>query len=562
MLASIVETSLRGIDASILTDVFLFVLIAVFVLSFHYKRKHQHQLFTAYTPTLLTSLGILGTFAGIISGLLGFDTNDIDSSIGLLLGGLKTAFISSLAGMLLSIVYKGVVTVGWFIPKAEEAIDDDDVSNVDFYKLLTAQVDGIDQLRKAIAGDDDSSLVNVMKLQRAEANDYYRASDNHFKALDSSLIGLSETAKSQQEEFIRFQEHLWRQMQDFADMLSKSATEQVIEALKQVITDFNNNLIEQFGDNFKALNEAVVKLVDWQENYKTQLADMSDKYALGVKAISETEISVAHISEEAKAIPAAMTELKQVVEVNQHQINELGRHLEAFKDVRDKAVEAVPEIRSQIDQAIEGAQAANETLAKGMQDSANQMTKTLADGSDDFKNSVSQTNAALIESAQTTANSSEQIKSQFSDALKDINNHMRNLLDELQQGGKTLNDSFKQAGDGLLKDTQSWSTEFSSNLSIITKKLESTITEQANNHAHQADKVLSGLERTIESALANTGESVKKQVDMIDDVAKQEIEKVMNSMGSALSSIAHQFVNDYSRLVEQMNHVVKQRIKV
>ena len=53
-------------------------------------------------------------------------------------------------------------------------------------------------------------------------------------------------------------------------MMSKLATEQVIAALKTVIQDFNNNLTEQFGENFKQLNTAVLELVTWQENYKQQ----------------------------------------------------------------------------------------------------------------------------------------------------------------------------------------------------------------------------------------------------------------------------------------------------
>lgn len=61
-------------------------------------------------------------------------------------------------------------------------------------------------------------------------------------------------------------------------MLSKSATEQVINALKEVISDFNDNLLEQFGDNFKQLNVAVLELVKWQENYRQQLEQMMVQY--------------------------------------------------------------------------------------------------------------------------------------------------------------------------------------------------------------------------------------------------------------------------------------------
>ena len=53
----------------------------------------------------------------------------------------------------------------------------------------------------------------------------------------------------------------------------------------------------------------------------------------------------------AQSIPVAMDTLTKVMDVNQHQIDELARHPEAFEQIRDKAVEAVPEIREQVDMA-------------------------------------------------------------------------------------------------------------------------------------------------------------------------------------------------------------------
>jgi len=39
----------------------------------------------------------------------------------------------------------------------------------------------------------------------------------------------------------------------------------------------------------------------------------------------------------------------------------------------------------------------------------------------------------------------------------------------------------------------------------------------------------------------------------------EEVEKVMQSMGSALVSISGKFTDDYSRLVRQMSDIVKQQ---
>ncbi len=558
MISKYIEEAIKQFGADQITEIFLYVLLIVFITSLWWKRNGQHGVFTNYTPTLLTSLGILGTFIGIISGLLGFNTNDIDGSIGLLLSGLKTAFITSLVGMLLSIVFKALVSSGFLKKEIAEAVSEDEIGIADIYHVMKQQAEGIEQLKKAISENDESSLVGQTKLLRSDMSDNHKTINEHMTLVAQAATGLHELSAKQQVNFKEFEDRLWIKLQDFADMLSKSATEQVIEALKQVIVDFNNNLIEQFGDNFKQLNEAVYRLLEWQENYKGQLDDMSQKYQLGVQAISQTEASVAHISEEARVIPAAMADLKVVMEINQHQINELDRHLEAFKDIRDKAVDAVPEIRAQIDSAIEGARAANDVLANGMKESADRMGEALIEGADQFKDNVTRSSAALIEASQTTANSSEQIRDQFATTIADINNNMRNLIAELQEGGKELNASYKEASQVLVAESKEASDAFSQGIERMRSNLEQSIQDHANEHRKQADRIFAGLESSIQDALSNTAESVQKQVDMIDKTAGEEIQKVMGSMGSALTSISGQFTKDYKQLVAQMRDIVNQ----
>ena len=65
----------------------------------------------AITPTSLTTLGLLGTFMGILIGLAGFDVNDIDGSVPKLLDGMKIAFGTSVAGIISAIAFKLVAAV-------------------------------------------------------------------------------------------------------------------------------------------------------------------------------------------------------------------------------------------------------------------------------------------------------------------------------------------------------------------------------------------------------------------------------------------------------------------
>jgi len=524
MLSSPLEFLLKTAGAPFLTDFFITILLIIFVCSIVWKTLNKHHAFTAYTPTLLTSMGILGTFAGIISGLLEFDPNNIDGSITVLLAGLKVAFITSLVGMALSIIYKGLASSGILSLKKHETIDHDEIDIGDLYRVMKDQANGILALKKAISENDESSLVGQVKLMRADMADHNRAQAGQLEACKNELTEIGLAVKKQDKVFQEFANTLWIQLQDFADMLSKSATEQVIEALRSVIADFNKNLIDQFGDNFQELNEAVEKLVTWQDNYKHQLADMKTQYDHSVEAIVKTEHSVAHISKEAKNIPATMEQLKHVMEVNQHQLAELARHLDAFKDIRDRAVEAVPEIRNQINETLDGVKHAADTLSTGMSDSMDKVKNVIISSAEDFENNVSKTNAALIESSNTLSNSSEGIREQMDAMLTDVNNHMRNMVEELADGSKQITEDFKASGTQLLTE---------------------------NN------KILDGLDAAIERTLSDTGEVVLKQIRMLDDSMGQEIEQALNQMGQALSRITGQFTTDYQKLTNEMQQIVQ-----
>lgn len=69
----------------------------------------DHRGFIEMIPSLISTLGVLGTFAGITLGLLFFDTGNLTQSIPLLLDGLKTAFFTSLAGMIGSLLLSSKV---------------------------------------------------------------------------------------------------------------------------------------------------------------------------------------------------------------------------------------------------------------------------------------------------------------------------------------------------------------------------------------------------------------------------------------------------------------------
>ncbi len=547
MLSSFIENALLYLGSQALTDIFLVVMFIALILSLRLKKTNRGHQFTQYTPTLLTTLGILGTFAGIVSGLLGFDVSNIDGSIGNLLSGLKTAFITSLVGMFLSIFYKLLLASGRFTSQHNGEIDEDEIGIAELYGVMNNQAEGIQKLQLAIGGDGDSSLVSQLKLIRSDIGDHHKATFNILESTVNGLTQLKELAQLQKDAFSQFQDRLWHNLQDFADMLSKSATEQVINALKEVISDFNDNLLEQFGDNFKQLNVAVLELVKWQENYRQQLEQMMVQYQLGVQAITQTEMAVSHISEESRVIPASMQELKVVMEVSQHQLQELQRHLEAFKDIRDRAVDAVPEIRMQIDETVNGMKAAAQTMNEGLkqatdtvtvgiQESASSLQKSIVHSGEELVANSERVNASLQGSSDVIAKNSEETRQMFEDGLRETNAILRVLVADLQEDSSKLTQSYKTASQSLVTETDAMRSRVEQGLDTMRKQFGEQLHQMVETQMQENARVLKGMSQHADRALQDTGEAVQKQVKMLDDALARELNQVLSELGRALNN--------------------------
>lgn len=586
---NILENLLRSLNSDMVNTVFLLSMLAVFAFGLRFAKKGTQVEFVNYVPTLLTTTGIFGTFLGIVMGLLDFNQNDIEASIPPLLEGLKTAFITSLAGILFSLVFKTLSTFSFLKPKlVEESITHATPEAI--LGAMQAQIIEIIALKEAMTGNEESTLFGQLKILRGDINDNAKLSLNSYIT----------QAEKNQHNFEAFSEKLWLKLQDFADTLSKSATEQVIEALKQVIVDFNNKVTEQFGENFKHFNEAVHKLVEWQENYKQQLDQMQQQYARGVESITATEASVAHISEQSKIIPESMSDLKNVMEVNQHQLAELERHLEAFQIMRDKAVEAVPQIQQQVQATVNDISAAvitasehykqllsesdeyikahvntsNALLEKfatetergithvgeRLKESSERISKDVEVAANEFTDNTSRTNEALQTSSDYLQAQTDIIKQHLQDAVSDLNSVMRDMIEKMVIDAKDMTSTMKEANQNLVADTVQVRNTVIQSAEKLQLRLNEVIDEAATQQINQAKRTFDAMEAQVKQQVGFTAEAVDSQLKLIDSAMQQEINRVMNEMGQALAQVSGKFVEDYIRLTQAMNEVVSKRV--
>lgn len=557
MFSSVIEDYLRSMKPEMVTDVFIILMFLSFLLAVIWSKKDVNHAFVNYAPSLLTSLGILGTFLGIVLGLLEFNTTNVESSIVKLLDGLKVAFITSVIGILGSITLKFLINANIITPKITENSKIQDIDISDLYNIMNMQNENLIKLQNVLSDNQESSIIGQMKLMRSDITDNNKKNNEQILILSQHLNTIVELGNYQKESFNGFQFNLWNKLQDFADMLSKSATEQVIEALNSVIKDFNEKLTEQFGENFKQLNNAVIKLVDWQENYKNQLEQMKNQFDLSVDSMSGMEKSIEQISTHSKSIPESMSNLEVVINTNQTQVEELNRHLEVFKDMRDKAVDAVPAIKEQVEKTLEGFSNASNEIMTSIASSTDKISVTLVQNAENFADNVSKTNGALVDSSDTLRSSSSQIREQLDATILDLNKHVRIMIEDLSNNSKEISTNFKAVGESLEEELTKTNNKFNSMLDESTSKLQFSIENLSNEQLKQTKKVLDGLDSTIKDILTDTGASVSNQVKLMDEIAAKEIENVMNAMGTALARISNQFTNDYQKLVTEMKKVIE-----
>ena len=312
-------TALATVD-----NIIAFTVITAFAVFFHIRWTRQA---ISIGPALLTTLGIFFCFLGIALGLLDFNPADIKNSVPQLLNGIRTAFWASVCGIFWALTIKARHALRGAPPISETQVSGANVSDL---------MEQLVRLNRSIAGDDDSTLINQVKLSRSDTNE-------RLSRLQTSF-------------------------DNFVKITAEANSKALIDALQKIVSDFNNTLREQFGENFKQLNAAVEKLVVWQDQYKQQLNDL-------IAAETTTRDSMKIASESFKTIVTAAdqfsktaTDLQQLLTAMDQQKQTLTTQLtlltNVVKDVTGKLPLIEPEITKLVGQVTTGVDAAQKQLTE------------------------------------------------------------------------------------------------------------------------------------------------------------------------------------------------------
>lgn len=190
-----------------LTWIWLSAIVVVFlgciVFVIYFKRNDKliaNRRIVEYFPTFVSTLGVLGTFYGITKGLLAFDTADLDKSIPGLLDGLKTAFFTSLAGMVGSMILSafisrtqdkkdgGVSDINQAAGTICQAVQQMSVLNKTTIEKLAQEMEGQEKDRKAFYRTMGDIMDKVKQSQSAIAET--------LTSINSSQVGIANAMDS------------------------------------------------------------------------------------------------------------------------------------------------------------------------------------------------------------------------------------------------------------------------------------------------------------------------------------------------------------------------------
>lgn len=391
----------------------LIAIILVLTVYFQYFRYSSRTAEAA--PTILTSIGIFGTFLGVALGLTDFDTDHLQESVPQLLSGLKTAFWSSIAGLLgaLTIKFRAVMDA----TKGEE------------HHQRTASIDDLHNALKSIQTslvEKDQNLIQEVMLLRTEQK---RQSDDLIGAMD------------------RYQ-----------TKMVEANTQALIDALGVVMRDFNTKIDEQYGDNFKRLNESVGKMLQWQQEYKQQLVELADNQQTIGRSMQDASTAFENMVSHAESFNGISESLGSMLQGLNTQRDVLDKHLSGLARLVSEAGQGLPQLEERITYLTTGLGEALEQYNSRMESMLSATTS-----------SMDETTKQLTHTLQTSYSEAfSQLDNKIIQTLTQTDKQIAKLDAALEQ---ELNKSLKTMGEQLA----ALSEKFVQDYSPLTEKLQNLV---------------------------------------------------------------------------------------
>lgn len=399
------------------------------------KKKNDklldHRGFVEMIPSLISTLGVLGTFAGITMGLYYFDTNNLTTSIPLLLSGLKTAFFTSLAGMIGSLILSGQVNrlidektggvsdseeAAGIVVKALQSLQSQTEKQAQsqtlFYNAVQQLIQKIDQSMDKLSSNTDTMTLalNAMGLEVSAIKGNQASMEGKAESILLSVGNIEETEKNLLSKTSEQAGHV-------GEMLDH--TEALVSGQDEI-----SKHVSKFGDR---LHGEIVEIEDKMNETNKLLTEKFDEFSELLKK-SNTEALVEVMKKVTEEFQKQMSDLiNKLVQENFDQLNKSVERLNTWQ-VENK--EMIQSLTSQYKQMAENFEDTSTSLSKVDED-----TRQLVSEGGKLHQIVDALNQVIIEDEKFIKISTD---------LQNTTELTKSNFEQFDAATKTLNDWVKK----------------------------------------------------------------------------------------------------------------------
>lgn len=466
------------------------------------------RLFQSF-PSILTSLGILGTFVGLAYSVWHFDSSSSESiraSIETLLSGMGTAFLTSVAGMLCSVLFL------WFERSRYNRLSNSVDAfcariNKQYHRPSGALLDAglekisnkIDGLQLSIGNDLDKVLgekvAPIMKdishqidgLELTFGDDLDKVFDEKVTPIMTEISHkLENPAKTVADSLLSEFKKL---SDNFADRLTEKVNGKMNELLQQFILATN----EMKGVP-AAINTATENLIksgemsiEAQKEFTKETQSRFEKYTEELTSAVKEQLS--EIQHQMESTSGA---LKGIPE-------EIAHSVEAQKTVTEEFSQQIAKlgsIEAIYSAAIEKITSANQDLADA-KSNINALTNKISDVATSIENAsngIVESTENMLADFERINNLNQVVATQvkgYSDRISGIENGLKGIFDEIEKGLNRYASTSSKNMQGLLDTFTTAVAKASQEISNATSPLHEAVSG-----------ILNALEKTERSANA------------------------------------------------------------
>lgn len=539
----------------------------------------------------LVGLGLLGTFLGLTVGIINFDSSNSDNiqeSIQGLLGGMGTAFSTSLFGMLFSIIFT-FVDKRWRNQLSKGLLRLTD--NLD-YQLYIDDV----QLMK----HNQQLLMNSLftSIQK-ELND---------KLTYTNIEGSQSTVGNAIREILTENEEQSKALKSFSTDLAMELNNGFDEVLSRQMQQKILPLMENVDATTKAIVEHIDQMAatvaspatDMMESVVTELknsmSQVIDEFKTGLSgsATAELESLAASLGTATQAMgnfPKDMenisTTLQVTIEEVKNAITEISNtsansNSAAMKQMQEQITFATTSISNAITEVKDVMANITQSSQQSSQDIINKLSSASEKIGEFLNSTISQISSSMVQSMK---NVTDDVTSKQTDLLalqEDTTDRTKKLLESFNQGLDRLEkmNEYITGTMNMFQQAQGQITGSTAHLQTITSDMKvatEIFHKSQNDYAGKMESMQRLSQNNIDSItelLKNSGELSQEYVDKFDIIRQGlsgifvQLQKGLSEYSTTVQATTQKYLDQYSRsltettdalsgTIQQQNEVVE-----